>query len=80
MKKIIKHRLKQFILLFFFIGNVGMLAAQSQRVTIELKNATLKELFSIVEKQTSYRFAYRNVVTRVMMFLSLSRIRVFQKF
>ena len=39
-----------------------MLAAQSQRVTIELKNATLKELFSIVEKQTSYRFAYRNVV------------------
>ena len=62
MKKIIKHRLRQFILLFFFIGNVGMLAAQSQRVTIELKNATLKELFSIVEKQTSYRFAYRNVV------------------
>ena len=53
MKKIIKHRLRQFILLFFFIGNVGMLAAQSQRVTIELKNATLKELFSIVEKQTS---------------------------
>ena len=51
MKKIIKHRLRQFILLFFFIGNVGMLAAQSQRVTIELKNATLKELFSIVEKQ-----------------------------
>ena len=62
MKKIIKHRLRQFILLFFFIGNVGILAAQSQRVTIELKNATLKELFSIVEKQTSYRFAYRNVV------------------
>lgn len=49
MKKIIKHRLRQFILLFFFIGNVGILAAQSQRVTIELKNATLKELFSIVE-------------------------------
>lgn len=41
-----------------------MLAAQSQRVTIELKNATLKELFSIVEKQTSYRFVWgteRNV-------------------
>jgi len=28
-----------------------MLAAQSQRVTIELKNATLKELFSIVKNK-----------------------------
>lgn len=51
MKKIIKHRLRQFILLFFFICNVGMLAAKSQRVTIELKNATLKELFSIVKNK-----------------------------
>ena len=51
MKKIIKHRLRQFILLFFFIGNVGMLAAQSQRVTIELKNATLKEYFLLLKNK-----------------------------
>lgn len=62
MKKMIRHRLKQFILFFLLMGNIGVLSAQNQTVTVELKNSTLKELFSVIEKQTTYRFAYRNVV------------------
>lgn len=38
------------------------LMAQTQKATVNLKNTTLTELFSVIEKQTSYRFSYRNVV------------------
>lgn len=34
--------------------------AQVQTVTINVKNASLKEVFSSIEKQTTYRFSYRN--------------------
>lgn len=34
--------------------------AQEQFVTINLHKATLKQVFSIIEKQTDYRFSYRN--------------------
>ena len=36
--------------------------AQGQRATVQLKNGSLEELFSSIEKQTSYRFAYRNTL------------------
>lgn len=62
MEKFIKRRLRQLILFFLVVGNIGVLSAQSQGVTIELKNSTLEELFSVIEEQTTYRFAYRNVV------------------
>lgn len=49
-----------FILLFVLcLGNVY---AQSQRITINLKNASLSEVFQEIEKQTTYRFSYRNTV------------------
>ncbi|VFB13157.1 Outer membrane receptor proteins, mostly Fe transport [Bacteroides heparinolyticus] len=34
--------------------------AQVQTVTINVKNASLKQVFSSIEKQTTYRFSYRN--------------------
>jgi TonB-linked SusC/RagA family outer membrane protein len=33
-----------------------------QSVTVNLKNASLKQVFNAIEKQTTYRFSYRNVV------------------
>jgi len=35
-------------------------SAQTQKVSVRLANAQLKELFKAIEKQTSYRFSYRN--------------------
>jgi TonB-linked SusC/RagA family outer membrane protein len=47
-----------FMLLFMVFCNG---AQAQQKVTINLKSATLQQLFSAVEKQTTYRFSYRNV-------------------
>lgn len=33
-----------------------------QQATVELKNASLEEVFASIEKQTSYRFAYRDAL------------------
>jgi TonB-linked SusC/RagA family outer membrane protein len=62
MKLLTKER-AMLIVLFLFVGCIGLKAqAQEQRVTVNVENKTLKELFSTIEKQTTYRFAYRNVV------------------
>ena len=34
--------------------------AQTGKISLDLKNAPIKELFSAIEKQTSYRFSYRD--------------------
>ena len=36
--------------------------AQEKGVTVNVKNASLTEVLKLIEKQTSYRFSYRNVV------------------
>lgn len=36
--------------------------AQEQKVTVDLKQRPLTELFSSIEKQTPYRFSYRDIV------------------
>ena len=35
--------------------------AQTGKVSINLKNASVKELFNAIESQTPYRFSYRSV-------------------
>ncbi|MBO7640028.1 MAG: carboxypeptidase-like regulatory domain-containing protein, partial [Treponema sp.] len=45
-----------------FLSSAVMVSAQSQKVDISLKNATLKQVFSVIENQTTYRFSYRNDV------------------
>lgn len=35
--------------------------SQTGQVNLNLKNATVKELFREIEKQTSYRFSYRDI-------------------
>lgn len=49
-----------FILIMFFCCT--NIYAQEQRITIHMKNASLKDVISAIEHQTTYRFSYRNVV------------------
>ncbi|GHT67885.1 SusC/RagA family TonB-linked outer membrane protein [Bacteroidia bacterium] len=49
------------IILFLIVGCIG-LKAQEQRITVNVENKTLRDLFSVIEKQSAYRFSYRNVV------------------
>lgn len=34
------------------------LMAQENTVTIDVRNASLRQVFDVIEKQTTYRFAY----------------------
>lgn len=36
------------------------MAAEPQRVTVKVENATLSQLFKQIEKQTTYHFSYDN--------------------
>jgi|WetSurMetagenome_2_1015567.scaffolds.fasta_scaffold06093_3 TonB-linked SusC/RagA family outer membrane protein len=36
--------------------------AQEQTVTVDVKNASLREVFGIIERQTTYRFSYRDAI------------------
>lgn len=46
--------------LFFFLITSGALHAQDAKVTVSLTNAPIKEFFASIEKQTPYRFSYRD--------------------
>lgn len=52
--------LSAFIVLALFFSIT--LYAQEQRVTVKVRNASLKDVFKQIEKQTTYRFSYRDVV------------------
>ncbi|MCW3807133.1 SusC/RagA family TonB-linked outer membrane protein [Plebeiibacterium marinum] len=55
--------LKEFavLLLFLFIGAKGVFAQnKEQKVTLDLKEATLKDFFDEVQKQTQYSFVYNS--------------------
>lgn len=57
---IVKHWLLMLALSFMFVPGVF---AQSQKVSLQLKNATLSQFFKAVEAQTSYNFSYlENIV------------------
>lgn len=45
----------------FFFGTLEAIG-QEKLVTINVKNASLSEVFKVIEKQTTYRFSYRDVV------------------
>ncbi len=49
-----------FVLLSFFCCIYSY--AQEQMITINVKNVSLRDVFRIIEKQTTYRFSYRNVL------------------
>ena len=59
MSRRLKLRLLTAIAFLFLICS-NRLMAQEQTVTLEMKNTSLKEVLNSIEKQTSYRFSYRN--------------------
>lgn len=48
------------LILFFFLMSSTVLYAQDAKVSISLENASFKQLFESIEKQTKYRFSYRD--------------------
>ena len=53
-------KLTTFLLLINLVSIAGNGYSQSENVTIKLKDASLKEFFSTIEQQTSYKFLYRD--------------------
>jgi TonB-linked SusC/RagA family outer membrane protein len=52
--------LRKFTLLFaFFLFALSSANGQNQSIKVNFKNASLKEVFSVIERQTTYRFSYR---------------------
>lgn len=68
-KKIFKFNWMVFLLLFSCI----QLHAQDQRVTINLQNVSLKDVLNSIEKQTTYRFSYRNIMIDSLKNISITK-------
>lgn len=60
---------------FFCIGIMNAFA-QEQKVTVELKNATLRQVFKSIERQTTYRFSYRNTLVDDKSDITISKRQV----
>lgn len=74
MNKHVKQRLFTLFLLFVFFGNINAIVAQNKtEITVNLKNASLKEVFDVIEKQTPYRFSYRDVVIDTLKNISITK-------
>lgn len=57
------NRLKSFfslVVFFFFLASSLSSYAQNAKINISVENASLKQLFSIIERQTKYTFSYRD--------------------
>ena len=48
--------------------------AQEQRVTVKVKNASLKDVFKKIENQTTYRFSYRDATVDDRKDISMSKV------
>ena len=58
--------------LFVFLAATQVMA-QEKKITIKVENASLKEVFNVIENQTSYRFSYRDVIIDTMKNISISK-------
>ena len=58
----LSRRVKHFSLALLLFGSGLMALAQGKAVTINVKNASLKQVFSIIERRTDYRISYRNAL------------------
>jgi TonB-linked SusC/RagA family outer membrane protein len=68
----VKWKLFTLISLFFFFS-VADSIAQGKSITIDVKNASIKEVFNVIEKQTTYRFSYRNVIIDSLKNITVSK-------
>ena len=68
-----RKNMKTVLLMLLLCLSCLTVSAQAQKVSISLKNATLKQVFSAIEKQTTYRFSYRNEVVDNRRDISIER-------
>jgi TonB-linked SusC/RagA family outer membrane protein len=71
----VKLKLLALVSLFFFFGVINGLA-QEKGITIDVKNASLKEVFNVIEGQTPYRFSYRNIVVDSLKNITISKTNI----
>jgi TonB-linked SusC/RagA family outer membrane protein len=50
--------------------------AQENNININVKNASLKEVFNVIEKQTTYRFSYRDTIIDSVKNITISKNNV----
>jgi len=68
------RKLKFFTLLFSLCLFCSFTSqGQEQKVTVNLNNASLQEVFNVIEKQTTYRFSYRSAVLDERKDINLSK-------
>jgi TonB-linked SusC/RagA family outer membrane protein len=72
MNKQVKWKLLALVPFFFFCCAFNSVA-QEKGITIHVKNASLKEVLLEIEKQTTYRFSYRNVVVDSLKNITVSK-------
>jgi len=75
MERQVKMRFFIMFLLLLFFGNFE-LYAQEQLMTINAENASLRDILKVIEKQTTYRFSYRDVVVDNEKNITISRKNV----
>ena len=60
-----KLRQRRFVFLTFvlllFVGSAN-LAAQNRKITLSMEKVSLRQIFNAIEKQTDYKFLYRDVI------------------
>jgi TonB-linked SusC/RagA family outer membrane protein len=72
MKKHVKLKILTFVSLFFFCSVISSVA-QEKSITVNVKNASLKDVFNVIEKQTSYRFSYRDALVDSLKNITISK-------
>ena len=50
--------MKKLIILLFLFCSIGIFAQQKNKINLELKNATLKEVITKIEEKTNFSFYY----------------------
>ena len=69
-QRIVKLLTSFIVLSLFFSLSMN---AQEQRVTMKVRNASLKDVFKRIEKQTTYRFSYRDALLDNRKDISMSK-------
>lgn len=55
------NSIKRLILLSFIFFSVNILYAQNTTISISIKDAHIKQFFESIERQSSYKFSYRDI-------------------
>ena len=54
----VRRKLLAFVALCFFMGCTLLYAQEEKRVTLQVENATMEEVLSIIKEQTGLKFVY----------------------